>query len=128
MKLAKLETLRLAEFPNLLWLRLHTDQGLMGLGETSFSAESIEAYLHEFVAPRDCTGPLVYAASVHFSIHAPNALVQESVRAVYTGWYRELVTHVPQPVRGFFEKPPGAGTGLRAAARALEAARRARAG
>src|SRR5262245_10037805 len=63
------------------------------------------------VAPHDCTGPLVYAASVHFSIHASNALVQESVRAFYTGWYRELVTHVPQPVRGFFEKPPGPGLG-----------------
>jgi L-alanine-DL-glutamate epimerase-like enolase superfamily enzyme len=63
------------------------------------------------VAPHDCTGPLVYAASVHFSIHAPNALVQESVRAFYTGWYRELVTHVPQPVRGFFELPPGPGIG-----------------
>jgi galactonate dehydratase len=63
------------------------------------------------VAPHDCTGPLVYAASVHFSIHAPNALVQESVRAFYTGWYRELVTHVPQPVRGSFEKPPGPGLG-----------------
>ena len=52
------------------------------------------------VAPHDCTGPLVYAASVHFSIHAPNALVQESVRAFYTGWYNELVTHVPKPVNG----------------------------
>src|SRR5262245_11341220 len=52
MKLAKLETLRLAEFPNLVWLRVHTDQGLVGLGETSFSAESVEACLHEFVAPR----------------------------------------------------------------------------
>jgi L-alanine-DL-glutamate epimerase-like enolase superfamily enzyme len=63
------------------------------------------------VAPHDCTGPLVYAASVHFSIHAPNALVQESVRAFYTGWYNELVTHVPQPVGGYFEKPPGPGIG-----------------
>jgi L-alanine-DL-glutamate epimerase-like enolase superfamily enzyme len=63
------------------------------------------------VAPHDCTGPVVYAASVHFSIHAPNALIQESVRAFYTGWYKELVTHVPQPVRGFFEKPPGPGIG-----------------
>jgi len=63
------------------------------------------------VAPHDCTGPVVYAASVHFSIHAPNALVQESVRAFYTGWYNELVTHVPQPVRGFFETPPGPGLG-----------------
>jgi L-alanine-DL-glutamate epimerase-like enolase superfamily enzyme len=63
------------------------------------------------VAPHDCTGPLVYAASVHFSIWAPNALVQESVRAFYTGWYNELVTHVPQPVRGYFGKPPGPGIG-----------------
>jgi len=63
------------------------------------------------VAPHDCTGPLVYAASVHFSIWAPNALIQESVRAFYTGWYNELVTHVPKPTRGFFEKPPGPGIG-----------------
>jgi len=63
------------------------------------------------VAPHDCTGPLVYAASVHFSTWAPNALVQESVRAFYTGWYNELVTHVPQPKMGFLEKPPGPGIG-----------------
>src|SRR5574341_830034 len=63
------------------------------------------------VAPHDCTGPIVYAASVHLSIWAPNALVQESVRAFYSGWYNELVTHVPKPVRGFFEKPPGPGLG-----------------
>lgn len=63
------------------------------------------------VAPHDCTGPLVFLASLHFSIHAPNALVQESVRAFYTGWYRELVTHVPQPVNGSFAKPPGPGLG-----------------
>ena len=63
------------------------------------------------VAPHDCTGPVVYAASVHFSIHALNALIQESVRAFYTGWYNELVSHVPQPVRGSFEKPPGPGIG-----------------
>jgi L-alanine-DL-glutamate epimerase-like enolase superfamily enzyme len=63
------------------------------------------------VAPHDCTGPLVYAASVHFSIWAPNALVQESVRAFYSGWYNELVTHVPKPTMGFLEKPPGPGIG-----------------
>jgi L-alanine-DL-glutamate epimerase-like enolase superfamily enzyme len=63
------------------------------------------------VAPHDCTGPVVYAASVHFSIHAPNALIQESVRAFYTGWYNELVTHVPKPIKGFLERPPGPGIG-----------------
>jgi L-alanine-DL-glutamate epimerase-like enolase superfamily enzyme len=63
------------------------------------------------VAPHDCVGPVVFAASLHFSIWAPNALVQESVRAFYTGWYKELVTNVPQPVRGFFEKPSAPGLG-----------------
>jgi hypothetical protein len=33
------------------------------------------------------------------------------VRAFYTGWYRELVTQVPQPVHGAFAKPPGPGLG-----------------
>src|SRR5438094_8236948 len=64
------------------------------------------------VAPHDCTGPVVFLASLHFSIHAPNALVQESVRAFYTGWYQELVTHVPQPERGMFARPPGPGLGV----------------
>ena len=63
------------------------------------------------IAPHDCTGPLVYAASVHFSIWAPNTLIQESVRAFYSGWYNELVSHVPKPNKGFLEKPPGPGIG-----------------
>jgi galactonate dehydratase len=63
------------------------------------------------VAPHDCVGPVVFAASLHFSIWAPNALIQESVRAFYTGWYNELVTHVPQPVKGMLLAPPGPGLG-----------------
>ena len=52
MKITRLETLRLVEFPNRVWLRVHTDQGLAGVGETSYAAQSVEAYLHEYVAPR----------------------------------------------------------------------------
>src|SRR3970282_8895 len=52
MKITRLETLRLGEFPNLIWLRVQTDAALAGLGETSFASQSVEAYLHEFVAPR----------------------------------------------------------------------------
>ncbi len=81
-----------------------------GIGEARRNAALADARQLP-VAAHDCTGPLVYAASVHFSIHAPNALVQESVRAFYTGWYRELVTHVPQPANGAFEKPRGPGLG-----------------
>jgi L-alanine-DL-glutamate epimerase-like enolase superfamily enzyme len=52
MKIVRLETLRLGEFPNLVWLRVHTDEGVSGLGETSYVAQSIETYLHEYLAPR----------------------------------------------------------------------------
>ena len=52
MKIAKIETIRIAEFPQLLWVQVHTDEGLKGLGETFFSATSVEAYLHDDVAPR----------------------------------------------------------------------------
>jgi L-alanine-DL-glutamate epimerase-like enolase superfamily enzyme len=52
MKISSLETLRLGEFPNLVWVRLHTDEGLVGLGETFMGAAAVEAYLHESVAPK----------------------------------------------------------------------------
>ena len=31
MKISKVETLRLGEFPNLVWVRIHTDAGIIGL-------------------------------------------------------------------------------------------------
>jgi galactonate dehydratase len=51
MKLTSLRTLRLAEFPHLLWLELTTDEGLVGLGETFFAPAPVAAYIHENVAP-----------------------------------------------------------------------------
>jgi galactonate dehydratase len=65
-----------------------------GISEARKIAALAEAW-HTPVTPHDCTGPVVYAASCHFSLYAPNALIQESVRAFYTGWYRELVTELP---------------------------------
>lgn len=51
MHITGVETIRLNEFPNLLWLHVHTDQGLIGLGETFFGPRAVEAYIHETVAP-----------------------------------------------------------------------------
>jgi galactonate dehydratase len=65
-----------------------------GISEARKIAAMAEAW-HTPVAPHDCTGPVVYAASCHFSLHARNALIQESVRAFYTGWYRELADGIP---------------------------------
>ena len=43
MKITAIETIRLEEFANLLWLRVHTDEGLVGLGEMGGGGESAEA-------------------------------------------------------------------------------------
>ena len=67
------------------------------------------------VAPHDCTGPVVWTASVHLSLNAPNALIQETVRAFYTGWYRELVTGLPVVENGqvrLESDAPGLGVAL----------------
>lgn len=64
------------------------------------------------VAPHDCTGPVVWAASTHLSLHAPNALIQESVRAFYTGWYKELVTELPVVTNGMISLNDKPGLGL----------------
>ena len=63
------------------------------------------------MAPHDCTGPIVYTASCHLSLNAPNALIQESVRAFYTGWYKELVTELPRMEKGHILPMAGPGLG-----------------
>jgi L-alanine-DL-glutamate epimerase-like enolase superfamily enzyme len=82
-----------------------------GLSEARKIASMAEAW-HLPVAPHDCTGPVVLCASTHLSLNAPNALVQESVRAFYKTWYRDLVTALPEVRNGMITVPPGPGLGL----------------
>jgi len=82
-----------------------------GLSEARKIAAMAETW-HLPVAPHDCTGPVVLAASTHLSLNAPNALVQESVRAYYRTWYRDLVTALPEVRDGMITVPPGPGLGL----------------
>lgn len=51
MKITALETLSLAEMPNLLWVRVHGEDGLTGLGELFFGATAAEADIHDRIAP-----------------------------------------------------------------------------
>jgi galactonate dehydratase len=81
-----------------------------GIGEAKKIATMAEAR-HLPVAPHDCTGPVVFTASTHLSVNLPNALVQESVRAYYTGWYKELVTALPSVADGYVSPPEGPGLG-----------------
>jgi L-alanine-DL-glutamate epimerase-like enolase superfamily enzyme len=82
-----------------------------GLSEARKIAAMTEAW-HLPIAPHDCTGPVVLCASTHLALNAPNALIQESVRAFYRTWYRDLVTALPQVEDGYITVPPGPGLGL----------------
>ena len=47
MKITAIETIQLGEFPNLFWVQVHTDEGLVGLGEAFFGPTAVVAYVHE---------------------------------------------------------------------------------
>ena len=52
MKVTGIETIQLEEFGNILFVQVHTDEGIVGLGETFFGAPEVASYLHETVAPK----------------------------------------------------------------------------
>jgi galactonate dehydratase len=52
MKITALETLRTEEFSNVIWARVHTDAGVIGLGETFYGAGAVEAHIHDTLAAR----------------------------------------------------------------------------
>jgi galactonate dehydratase len=82
-----------------------------GLSEARKIASMAEAWRLP-IAPHDCTGPVVLCASTHLSLNAPNALIQESVRAFYRTWYGDIVTALPTVSNGMITVPPGAGLGM----------------
>ncbi len=52
MKVTAIETIRVDEFPNILWVQVHTDEGLIGLGETFYGPAAAEAHIHQLIAPK----------------------------------------------------------------------------
>ena len=51
MKITGIETIQNTEYSNLVWIKLYTDEGLTGLGETFRNPQAIISYLHETCAP-----------------------------------------------------------------------------
>jgi L-alanine-DL-glutamate epimerase-like enolase superfamily enzyme len=80
------------------------------LSEAKKIASLAETY-HRPIAPHDCSGPVALMACIHLSLNAPNTLIQETVRAFYTGWYKELVTTLPTIKDGHVYPPEGPGLG-----------------
>lgn len=70
---------------------------------------------HELaVAPHDCVGPLSYVVDTHLTTYAPNTVFQETTRAFYYGWYRNILTTLPTIKDGYVYpiEAPGLGTEL----------------
>ncbi len=59
MKIVAVETLPVAWRPNLVWVRLRTDEGIAGLGESRLGCGPVEADVHQRTAP---TPPLASPA------------------------------------------------------------------
>jgi len=92
--------------PDLIWTG--------GVTETVKIATLADAY-HLPIAPHDCTGPVNVFACLHVCAAAPNAMVMETVRGFYRGFYLDLMTR-PVPIREgrtFFDFGPGLGVALR---------------
>jgi L-alanine-DL-glutamate epimerase-like enolase superfamily enzyme len=81
-----------------------------GISEAKKIASLAETF-HRPIAPHDCSGPVALMACIHLCLNVPNALIQETVRAFYTGWYKELVTTLPKIEHGHVYPPEGPGLG-----------------
>jgi L-alanine-DL-glutamate epimerase-like enolase superfamily enzyme len=87
-----------------------------GLSETRKICSLADTYYLP-VACHDCIGPVALWSAAHLSLHVPNAMIQETVRGYYQGWYDEFMTEsIDACIRdGMLSLPgrPGLGTALR---------------
>jgi L-alanine-DL-glutamate epimerase-like enolase superfamily enzyme len=51
MRLTRIETIHLEEHATLLFVRLHTDEGLIGHGETKYAPAALRGFIHDYAAP-----------------------------------------------------------------------------
>ena len=88
------------------------DIGWVGGITEAHAIAQMAATHHLPFAPHDCTGPVIYTAATHMSVHEPNGSIQESVRAFYNGgWYTEVATSLPIMENGYVRPPEGPGLG-----------------
>jgi galactonate dehydratase len=51
MKITAIDTLHVGAYPNITFVEVHTDAGLIGLGETFRGPQAVAAHVHESIAP-----------------------------------------------------------------------------
>jgi galactonate dehydratase len=50
-RIQRIETIRIAEQPNVVWVEIADSEGRVGLGETFYNAGAVEAVIHDMAAP-----------------------------------------------------------------------------
>ena len=51
MRITALETIQLDAFPYLIFVRVHTDEGLVGTSDTYYTTDAIRGFVHQWAAP-----------------------------------------------------------------------------
>jgi galactonate dehydratase len=85
-----------------------------GISETRKICAMADTYYLP-VTTHDCIGPVAAWSAAHMMLHVNNALIQETVRAYYLGWYNDVMTE-PLPVQDgmiSLAGKPGLGVALR---------------
>lgn len=89
-----------------------------GISEAKKIASAAETMLRP-VAPHNCGGPVLHAASLHLAANLTNLYILESVRRHYDDEYRGIV-NASQAIRdGAFDLPSGPGLGVELAPETL---------
>ena len=82
-----------------------------GISEAKKIASAAETMFRP-VAPHNCGGPVLHAASLHLAANVTNLFILETVRRHYDDEYRGLVTNTYPARDGEFDLPSGPGLGI----------------
>jgi galactonate dehydratase len=63
-KIQAIETIRYERQPNILWVRVHADNGMIGLGETYYLPGAVEAVVHDMIADFALDQPVFNTESI----------------------------------------------------------------
>jgi galactonate dehydratase len=85
-----------------------------GISETRKICSLADTYYLP-ITSHDTIGPVALWSAAHLMLHIPNAMIMETVRAYYEGWYQDVMTDIIPIKDGMLTLPekPGLGTALR---------------
>lgn len=90
-----------------------------GISEAKKIAGMAETWYRP-IAPHNCGGPVLHAATLHLAANVTNLFIAESVRRHYLDEYRNVIHPLLPSVNGTFPLPPGPGLGVELSAEVLQ--------